>query len=269
MMNKLLHYKNTSNIEVLKLIEGNITYSVLYRILQGDCTDIFTNNKSLIICYSTAPYPIWVWCKDPNNENDINIIAECIKSNYPLEKSFNIIMSHEVLEKLRKKDSYFENVSLKMELFSYQLDIINEINYSCDGYFELAKIEELEEIAHIFKDMYYEMEGFILGIDECKEKALLHINHRRLYAWKNNNNEIVAITSKNIVGGKGSINCVYTLPVQRRKGYAINLVHAVSKELISNNVTPILYTNGNYIASNECYKKIGFKQVGRICNIRR
>ena len=43
----------------------------------------------------------------------------------------------------------------------------------------------------------------------------------------------------------------------------------VKKELLSNDITPILYTNGNYIASNECYRKIGFEQVGRICNIKR
>ena len=269
MENKLVHYKNSSNIDLLRLIEGNITFSVLYRILQNNCTDIFTNNESIIICYSNAPNPIWVWCKDSKNENNINLIAECIKSNYPLEDNFNIIMSHEVLEQLKKKDDYFKNTSLKMELLSYQLDFINNINYTCDGYFELAKIEELDQIAHIFKDMHYEMEGFVFEIAECRQKALLHINQNRLYTWKNKNGEIVAITSKNIVNDKGSINCVYTLPNQRRKGYAINLVHVVSKELLSNNITPILYTNGDYIASNECYKKIGFKQVGRICNIQR
>ena len=44
---QLLHLKNTSNIELSKQIEGNITYSVLCRILQNDCTDIFYNDKSM------------------------------------------------------------------------------------------------------------------------------------------------------------------------------------------------------------------------------
>ena len=48
MGNKLLHYKKSSNIELLKLIEGDITFSVLYRILQNNCSDIFTNYERLI-----------------------------------------------------------------------------------------------------------------------------------------------------------------------------------------------------------------------------
>lgn len=266
---QLIHLKNTSNIKLLKFVEGNITYFVLHRILQNDCTDIFTNNESVIICYSNAPYPIWIWCKDTNNENDIISIAQCIKANYPLEDGYNIIMSYELLEQLKKFDSYFENVSLKMEVLSYQLEELNELNRSCDGYVELAKVEDLEEIACMFKDMNYEMEGFVFSLEKCKEKALFFINLNQLYTWKNQNNEIVALTSKKIEGNYGSIASVYTLPKERRKGYAINLVYTVSKELLSEKITPILYTNGNYVASNECYKKIGFKQVGRICNIKR
>ena len=266
---QLVHLKNTSNSKLLKFVEGNITYFVLHRILQNDCTDIFTNNESVIICYSNPPYPIWVWCKDANNENDIISIPQCLKTNYPLEEGYNIITSYEVLKQLKKFDSYFENVSLKMELLSHQLTELNELNRSCDGYAELAKIDDLEEIACMFKDMSYEMEGFVFSLEKCKEKALSFINLNQLYTWKNQNNEIVALASKKIEGNYGSIASVYTLPKERRKGYAINLVYIVSKELLSNKITPILYTNGSYVASNECYKKIGFKQVGRICNLKR
>ena len=266
---QLLHLKNASNIELSKQIEGNITYSVLYRILQNNCTDIFYNGESVIVCYSNPPYPIWVWCRDASKKNDIISIANCIKTNYPLDENYNIIMGYDVLEQLKKYDSYFENVSFKMELFSYQLRAINENNHLCDGHAALAEPADLSVISCMFKDMYYEMEGLVFSVQECKEKALSLINHNQLYVWKNKNCEIVALTSKKIEGKYGSISSVYTLPMARRNGYAINLVHKVSQELLSNNITPILFTNGNYIASNDCYRKIGFEQVGRICNIQR
>lgn len=265
---QLLHLKNTSNIELSKQLEGDITYSVLFRILQNDCTDIFYN-EGVIVCYSNPPYPIWVWCRDASKTSDIISIANCIKRNYPLDENYNIIMGYDVLEQLKKCDSYFENVSFKMELFSYQLREINEIDYSCDGHAMLAELADLDVIACAFKDMYYEMEKLVFSAQECREKALGLINNNQLYVWKNKNGEIVALTSKKIEGKYGSISSVYTLPMARRKGYAINLVHRVSQELLSNDITPILYTNGNYIASNECYRKIGFEQVGRICNIKR
>ena len=265
---QLIHLKNASNIELSKLIEGNITYSVLFRILQNDCTDIYYN-ESVIICYSNHPYPIWVWCRDASKKRDIMSIANCIKTNYPLDENYNIIMGYDVLEQLKKYDSYFKDVSFKMELFSYQLRVINDIDYSCDGHAMLAELADLDVISCALKDMYYETEELVFSIQECREKALGHINRKQLYVWKNKNGEIVALTSKKIEGKYGSIGSVYTLPMARRKGYAINLVYRVSKELLSNNITPILYTNGNYIASNDCYRKIGFEQIGRICNIKR
>ena len=53
---------------------------------------------------------------------------------------------------------------------------------------ELAKIEELDQIAHIFKDMRYEMEGFVFEIAECRQKALkLLADTERLCKERENN----------------------------------------------------------------------------------
>ena len=267
--NQLIHLKNTSNTELLRLIEGDITFSVLYRILKGDCTDIFHNNESVIVCYSNSPYPIWVWCKDTSNKADIASIAACIKANYPLEDGYNIIMRHDVLEALKRYDGYFENVDFKMELLSYQLNELKQISYSCNGRAEKLTADDIETVAYLVKDMSYEMEGFVFELDECREKARKQIDLGQLYAWKNSDGEIVALSAKKIDGKFGSVSMVYTVPVHRRRGYAINLVYTITREILAEGATPILYTDGAYVASNDCYKKIGFEQVGRICNIER
>ena len=267
--NKLIHLKNTSSIELSKLVEGNVTYSVLRRILKKNCTDIFHNSESVIICYSNPPYPIWVWCKDANDACDIANIAECIKKCYPLEEDYNIIMSYDVLERLKKYDGYFANAMIKTELLSYQLKTLNNINRPCDARAVLARADDLNVLAPMFKDMHYEMEKLTFDIETCKETVLELIGANQLYTLRNPEGKIVAVASKKIEGSYGRISTVYTLPSERRKGYAINLVHAISKELLSEGITPILYTDGAYIASNECYKKIGFELIGRICNIKK
>lgn len=266
---QLVHLENTSNKALKHLLKGNIAYSVLYRILQYDCKDIFHNDKSVIICYSAPPYPVWVWCKDANNTNDIISIANCIKTFYPLEKDYNVIVSYDVLNQLKTQDEYFKSVSYKMNMLTYQLNKINVLSRLTDGHAELANINDLDVIASMIKDMGYETEGFEFSLEESKKKVITHINTNTLYVWKNKNGKIVALTSKKVEGNYATIGSVYTLPTQRRKGYALNLVYTVSKELISNNITPILYTNENYTPSNECYKKIGFEQVGQLCNIKK
>ena len=264
-----IHIKNTSNPALLPFVEGDITYAVLHRILQRECTDIFYNDSSVIICYSAPPYPVWVWCKDAQNDEDIAKIAQCIKTHYPLEDGYNIILSYAVLERLKAHDAYFENVSFKMELLSYQLNEIHALSSVCNGMATLATVDDLPVITSIFKDMYYEMEELVFDDEEYEKKALQVIERQQLYTWRTRQGQIVCIATAKKEGKYGSIACVYTLPEERRKGYALHLVHTLSQTLLSEQIMPILYTNGNYVASNECYKKIGFVQVGRICNIKR
>jgi len=36
---------------------------------------------------------------------------------------------------------------------------------------------------------------------------------------------------------------------------------------LDDGLIPILYTNGDYVASNDCYKKIGYVQVGKLVDV--
>lgn len=250
-----------------KLVEDNIPFSVLYKILQGECTDIYTNHQSFIICYSCYPYPIWVWCKDINNKSDVEIIAKYLKENYLTKGKYNIILSHDLLESLQELDDTYKNLSLKMELLSYKLEELNQIDRLAKGKMRVATIEDLAIMAEIKKAAYFEMEGFEFSLEECKNKALEQINKGDLYVWVDQNDEIRAVASKRVDGKYASVGSVYTFPKYRRNGYATAIVHALSKRLLEDHLTPILYTDGGYAASNECYKKIGFKLVGRLSNV--
>lgn len=267
MAKKLDHYKNSSNVQLRSLIKKEISYSVLYSILGYNCTDIFTDNDSIIICYSNFPYPVWVYCKDINNVQNVSLIADCIKNYYFNKGIFNIMLSDELLEKLVELDDIFSKVKVKLELLSYKLNELLDVTHSCDGHMELANEKDLELLSIMIKDMAFEMEGFVFSLEESKQKALEFIKNKTLFAWKNNNDEIVALTSKGRIENYSKVSSVYTLPNERRKGYAMNLVYGVSKSIIDEGLTPILYTDGSNPASNDCYKKIGYKYMGRLVNI--
>ncbi len=265
--NNLIHYKKQSNLLLSKLVENNITFSILHRILKNECTDIYTNNKSIIICYSYPPYPVWVWCKDVDNDDDIINISNCLKYNYLLVDNYNIILSCELLNKLKEIDDIFNQLSLNMELLSYKLTEIKTINHLCDGYMRLATYSDVDDLSLIFRDLHFEMEGFNFSLEECNSKVIDLLERSELYIWVNKNDKIVATASKSVEGKYVKIGLVYTIPEYRRRGYAINLVYSLTEILLDDDLIPILYTNGSYKASNECYKKIGYKQVGRLCNV--
>lgn len=263
----LIHYKNQKNVVNLEILETDlINFSVLHSILQNTCTDIFTDHQNVIICYSYPPYPIWVWIKNINIQKNIQEIAICLKKHF---KENKFILTKDLYKKLQNIDDYFNNFVTETTLISYKLDKINIIDKKCEGKARLAQINDLDYLTILYHDMQFETLGFNLSLDICKQKVESLINQKSLYIWVNDNMEIVSLTSKNNFNIYSKISSVYTLPKYRRQGYAINLVYYVCKNIIKDGLTPILYTDADYEASNICYQKIGFKKIDMLLTLKK
>lgn len=260
------HYQNQASPEAAKLLLGvEITFSVLMRIVQGECRDIITDHENILICYSTAPFPVWVWCRDVSREEDVRTIARCLREHFPVERGFAYNISYELLDALKREDAYFLNTRRKMGLRSHRLDEIQEIHHPCDGCVSRLLEEEIPGLIPIWHDMHYEMEGHDLPAERCEATIRRMREERALHVWRNSVGEIVALTGRTDAFTYSKITSVYTLPQHRRKGYAINLVHHVTQTILDDGLTPILYTNADYVASNDCYRKIGYREVGNLC----
>lgn len=267
-MKRLKHYQGTAMEALAELVAGDVSFTVLAKILGYDCDHIFTDGESAIVCHSNPPYPVWAWCKDADDIYSVQAIGSAIRKFLPLE-SYNVNIAGDVFEKLRKIDPYFENAQCKMELLSYRLDEFIDAGYAVDGKAELADIKDIDFLSKVWQDMAMEMEGFRFSIEECRERVEGMIKDKALYLWRNGEGKIVATTSKGQIGEFGKVAGVYTLPEYRRRGYAINLVSKVTRLILAEGLIPTLYTDGGYTASNECYKKIGYVQVGRLLTIKK
>ena len=263
----LQHYKFQARPELANIIDDTITYSVLCQILAYQCTDIFTNGKSIVICYSNTPYPVWVWCKTPFDKQDIATIAHTLKTHYLEKGPCKFIISEDLLIELAKVDDAFGGLITRMQLLSHELTEINSIKRKCDGQMQKATLEQVDKLALLYKDASYEMEGHDFSIEHCKNVVVNFVQNDNLYVWMDHGNQIVATVGTTVSDKVARIGFVYTLPNERRKGYALNLVHGFSQLLMDNGFKPILYTNGDYVASNECYKKIGYKQIGKLVEV--
>ncbi len=67
--------------------------------------------------------------------------------------------------------------------------------------------------------------------------------------------------------GYATVSAVFTHSGERRKGYCQNLVYRICESLLREGYAPILYADADYPASNGCYRKIGFRTVGSLCNV--
>ena len=172
-----------------------------------------------------------------------------------------------MLEALKKEDPYFQKVTQGRGLLSYRLDQVNQIDHGCEGSMGLVREEEIPSLTGIWQDMHVEMEGRHFTREHCEEAIRLMVESKALFAWRSSSGEIVALTGRGDQGLYSKITSVYTLPAHRRKGYAINLVHGVTRKILEDRLIPILYTDAGYGASNACYRKIGYRQVGQLISI--
>ncbi len=262
----LTHYQNQSCPELAALLKDDaITFSVLASIVQGTCRDIYTDHENIIICYSSPPYPIWVWCRDVTDGEAVSEITRCLKTAFPFDQGYDINMRYELLEQLKRREESFRQTKIKLGLLSYRLDQIQPIDYPCEGRMTLAEEEDIPSLASVWHDMVMEMEGRDIPEARCYEAVRKRVADKKLFTWRNDAGEILAKTSRIDSFPYCKVSGVYTFPQHRRKGYAINLVHAVTQTILDDGLIPILYTDANYRASNACYQKIGYHQVGELC----
>ena len=104
-------------------------------------------------------------------------------------------------------------------------------------------------------------------MDAYREQAKGCIESGRLHFWKDPQGNCVASCNYAPNGDMASINLVFTHPDFRRKHYAENLVYEVTMLVKNEGYMPMLYTDADYVASNACYEKIGYKLKGKLCTI--
>lgn len=265
------HYKNQTRPELAALLleEDAITFSVLRQILMSECADIVTDGASWIVCHSASPYPVWVWCRDAENGDAVRRIARCLKTQFPLEQGFVVILGQELHQHLTAEDAYFAAAREKMGLLSYRLDTLAPKPPKCEGQMRLVADEELEDLIPHWIAMRVEMEGRRITPEKAMATMTRIAGERGLYAWCDAGGQIVAVCARLDQAPYGKISSVYTLPEHRRKGYCQNLIHSVTKQMLCEGRIPILYTDAAYAASNACYQKIGYRQIGRLTSMER
>lgn len=264
----LHHYENQCMPALAALMEADaITYSVLYKILTGVCTDIYTDGEGIVIAYSAPPYPIWVWCREESSRA-VAEVCRCLKANFPLEQGYVIILSDSLRQALADLDDGFAGAEEKMGLLSYRLDALAEVPPACDGTMQLVGQEEIEALIPHWIAMRVEMEGKTITEDHARTTMTRMAGEKCLFAWKNDAGETVALCARGDQPPYSKVTSVYTLPEHRRRGYCQNLVYAVTKRMLRDGFIPILYTDADYAASNACYQKIGYRQIGRLTSIR-
>ena len=253
----------------LKLLDNDkYTFFVLRRIMGSDCELFITDHEKIIICYSSEPFPVWIWTRDNASETEMEDAYLKAYDNGLLDGKHKFNLKYDLAQyfiKRAKKDG----ISLKILINMYAYDNPDPIAPSdkCDGQLYKCDKKDVEELVRFLEVFHKE-----IGIDQkdtegYRKDAKAFIDTGRMFFWKDESGNNVASCKYAPDGDMASINLVYTREEYRRKHYAENLVYHVTMIAKNEGYMPMLYTDADYVASNACYEKIGYVLRGKLCTI--
>ena len=252
-----------------KLLESDkYTFFVLRRIMDGPCKLLLSDHERLIICFSTEPFPTWIWTADDATEEEMEKAYQIVAENNLMDKQHNFNIKYELADYFIKralKDGI--HLSLITNLFAY--DCPNPIKPDKVAEGEICKCEmkDKDELADLIEMFHNETRVDQMDRKGCLEHAEFKIKEGKTYFWKDNQGNHVATCAYALKGDLASIGMVFTRPEHRRKHFAENLVYQVTKMAEAEGCLPMLYTDADYAASNACYEKIGYVLQGKLCTI--
>ena len=260
--NSVCHF----DAELLK--DDEYTFSVVIRSLGDPCTLTVTDGESFIIMYTVSPYPVWVWTKEGIDEETKRTVWNLCREDFPAEDGFKFNLKYEMaeyfIEQGRAEDL---DLGISINMLAYDCPTPRAPERPAPGELYEATDSDLETVVDFMEQFHSELNVDVESRDSYREKAKEILNRQGMFFWKDAGGEFAAMCSFRASGDKASVNEVYTLPSKRRKGFAENLVFAITKKIRDLGLMPLLYTDADYAASNACYIKIGYRERGSICTV--
>ncbi len=252
-----------------KLLENDkYTFFVLGRIMGGECNLLLTDHEKLIICFSSNPYPVWIWTLDGAPEEEKEKAYELVRENGLFTNSHTFNLKYDLADYFISRSSEdATNLSIKINMFAYDCPNLKEPHIWADGELHRCMPEDMDELVEFIDSFHKEIGIDMDSLEAYRRKAEDAIRDGSHFIWKNKEGRSVAVCSIRPKDDLASIGMVYTREEYRRMHYAENLVYQLSKMAKNAGYMPMLYTDADYAASNACYEKIGYVLRGKLCTI--
>lgn len=250
------------------LAQDKYTFSVLSRIIRGECEIRLTDHERMIVCFTGQPYPVWIWTPDGASEDEFERAYQLAKGLNVMDGEHRFNIKYELAEYFMdraKKDGL--DLKITTNLFAYDCPSPIAPSSVVDGKIHQCTKEDFDIMVDFF-DMFHEA----VGIDkESRETYRTYaendIGKGSLYVWETEDGKYASSCNWHPVQDMASIGLVYTRDEYRRRHYAEHLVYQVTKIAQDAGYLPMLYTDADYVASNKCYEKIGYILRGKLCTI--
>ena len=207
----------------------------------------------------TPPFPVVVY-SEPLNRAALEALVDFLAASEWQVTGVNGIdvVSDAFARIWQEKTGQVSRIMVRMR--AYELRSVVQVEYPSGG-MRLAKPHEAQLVADMLNAMGDEVVSGPRRVATA-ESQVRQIESRNVFFWEDEG-KVVAVTIANRPQIKGiCLSGVYTLPQQRKKGYARALVAEVSKELLRRGYELTnLFTDLSNPTSNKIYQEVGYHPV--------
>ncbi len=227
---------------------------------------LYSDEESYVIARGAKKYPTWVWTADDITQKQMVEAAETLVAEFLTLERNKVTAKRAFYEYLVESKFPYLNMDDYFEMGTLECHKL-KVPRKCDGQMEKATLADLEVLAQYFYDACLEMDGVdSVTMERALEKTKERFESGTFFVWRNAIGKVVCIATYRITGKLVKITSVYTPKEDRRKAYATNLIHDLSGLLLDMGLTPLLYTDYNYPASNTAYINAGYEDTGMLIN---
>ena len=214
-----------------KILENDkYTFFVLCRIIGGKCELLLTDHERLIICFTTNPYPVWIWTLDEASEEDMERAYQLAAGHSLLNGEYHFNLKYDLAHyfiKRAAKDT--KKISRSLNMYAYDCHDLVKPTVIADGSIHHCSSDDLDELVEFLELFHNETRIDQNDRDGYRLRAEAFIKAGNMYFWKEKHGNNVASCTFAPSGNMSSINLVFTRPEFRRNHYAENLVYQVTK----------------------------------------
>lgn len=256
------------DIDVSYLNIDEYIYSTLIRILNYECALTITDGEKFVICHSQNPYPVWIYLHHNATDEEKEQVYSILKDTFGFDGKYSFNTENGLANFIVnrcKLDGY--DIGITLDLLAYRCTKTVPPSKNPEGYIRAAALDEVDFTAQLINDFKEELQLDIMNMESYKKTATKHIKNNSFFLWIDKDGKRCGCCTFNDFGDKSAVGTVYTLPDQRRYGYASQLVYKVTNDVLSRGKTAVLYADKAYGPSNKCYMKLGYELMGSICTI--
>ncbi|MDR0271752.1 MAG: GNAT family N-acetyltransferase [Clostridiales bacterium] len=242
----------------MRLIRERILYSMCYDMLQQEHFAYKTDSGFAIHCRET---PLWIMPSRGRESSEARLFFEDFlrRNNQPI---IGIISEKEIAlacAEAYKKD-YFSS-----ELVAYYL--APEVPLKFASYeLRLASVAEMPLVLEWINNFYTETLDTAFPNEKKGSSEDKPSFFSQLYVlW---DSRPVAMGMLSGAGETCRLNLIYVPPPLRGNGYGKAVVSALSEKVRENGQVPMLYTACENVAANKLYTSLGFREAGRLTEVR-